>query len=109
MVEGYTKPYGIKHFWLDCDEPCQSNPVATWAGMPAPAVGAAYPDMLARATRNAMNTRNNNGSVMLGRSAWLGSQKHGTAVWSGDTNSSWPALQQQVRAGLNMALSGIVR
>ena len=95
--------------------------MATWGGMPAPAVGAAYPDMLARATREAMATNDagiagvgtsssngSSGSVMLGRSAWLGSQKHGTAVWSGDTDSSWPALRQQVRAGLNMALSGIV-
>jgi alpha-D-xyloside xylohydrolase len=44
---------------------------------------------------------------MLGRSAWAGTQRFGAAVWSGDTDSSWPALQQQVKAGLNAQMSGI--
>lgn len=28
-------------------------------------------------------------NVMLGRSAWAGSQRFGGAVWSGDTSSNW--------------------
>ena len=59
--------------------------------------------MLARATRAAMSA----GTVMLGRSAWAGTQRYGAAVWSGDTDSSWVALHQQVRAGLNAQMSGI--
>lgn len=108
VVAGYVAPFGIKHFWLDCDEPCQSGTPATYGGMPAAAVGAAYPHMLARATREAMGPVGVNGSVMLGRSAWAGTQRLGAAVWSGDTDSSWKALNGQVRAALNMALSGIV-
>src|SRR5205814_6002855 len=43
----------------------------------------------------------------LCRSAWAGSQRYGAAVWSGDIDSTFEALQAQVRAGLNMAMSGI--
>lgn len=64
--------------------------------------------MLAMATRDAMGEVGSNGSVMLGRSAWAGTQRFGAAVWSGDTDSSWKALNGQVRAALNMGMSGIV-
>ena len=42
--EGYIKPYGLHHWWLDCDEPCGANPNllynnGTW---PSSFVGAAY-------------------------------------------------------------------
>ena len=45
--------------------------------------------------------------VFLCRSAWAGSQRFGAAVWSGDVLSTFPALRAQVKAGLNMGLSGI--
>jgi alpha-D-xyloside xylohydrolase len=44
--------------------------------------------------------------VTLCRSAWAGSQRFGTIVWSGDIPSTFESLQDQVRAGLNMGLSG---
>ena len=43
---------------------------------------------------------------LLTRSAFLGQQRVGAAVWSGDVYSSWWALRHQVPAGLNFALSG---
>lgn len=46
-------------------------------------------------------------TVLFSRSAWAGSQKYGTAVWSGDIPATWESLAVQVRAGLNIALSGI--
>jgi len=45
--------------------------------------------------------------MMLCRSAWAGSQRFGAAVWSGDILSTFEALRNQVRAGLNIGLSGI--
>jgi alpha-D-xyloside xylohydrolase len=45
--------------------------------------------------------------LTLGRAAFAGSQRLGAAVWSGDVHSTFEDLQQQVRAGLNMAMSGI--
>jgi alpha-D-xyloside xylohydrolase len=43
---------------------------------------------------------------LLTRSAFLGQQRVGATVWSGDVYSSWWALRRQVPAGLNFALSG---
>ena len=43
---------------------------------------------------------------LLTRSAFLGQQRVGATVWSGDVYQSWWALQRQVPAGLNFALSG---
>ena len=45
--------------------------------------------------------------VTLIRCAYLGSQKFGALVWSGDIPSSFESLSQQVKAGLNMSLCGI--
>jgi len=44
---------------------------------------------------------------LLTRSAFLGQQRVGATVWSGDIYSSFWALHRQVAAGLNFALSGL--
>jgi len=43
---------------------------------------------------------------LLTRSAFLGQQRVGATVWSGDVYSTYWALSRQVPAGLNFALSG---
>lgn len=43
---------------------------------------------------------------LLTRSAFLGQQRVGATVWSGDVYSTFWGLQHQVAAGLNFALSG---
>ena len=45
--------------------------------------------------------------LLLCRSGWAGSQRYGAAIWTGDTPSTFESFRMQVRAGLNMALSGI--
>ena len=45
--------------------------------------------------------------VTLTRCAYLGSQKFGALVWSGDIPSTFQSLSDQVKAGLNMAMCGI--
>jgi alpha-D-xyloside xylohydrolase len=45
--------------------------------------------------------------LTLSRSAWAGSQRFASVVWSGDIASTFESLQAQVRAGLNMSMSGI--
>jgi len=50
--------------------------------------------------------RGDDGFVLC-RSAWAGSQRYGAAVWSGDIPTTFASLAIQVRAGLNMAMSGI--
>lgn len=45
--------------------------------------------------------------VTLIRAAYLGSQRFGALVWSGDIPSTFESLSAQVKAGLNMAVCGI--
>ncbi len=45
--------------------------------------------------------------VILTRAAYLGSQKYGALVWSGDIYSDFESLSEQVKAGLNMSMCGI--
>lgn len=44
---------------------------------------------------------------ILTRSAFAGQQRYGANTWSGDVNSSWSALKNQISAGLNFSLTGI--
>lgn len=108
---GYIKPYGLHHFWLDCDEPCggdMSNLLYRNGTWPASFVGAAYPHFVDKMNWEGMvGGRYADDIVMLGRSAWAGSQRFGGAVWSGDTTSNFQNLNEQFRAGLNLVMSGI--
>ncbi len=45
--------------------------------------------------------------VTLIRAAYLGAQKFGALVWSGDIPSTFESLSEQVKAGLHMAMCGI--
>jgi alpha-D-xyloside xylohydrolase len=45
--------------------------------------------------------------VTICRSAWAGSQRYGAALWSGDIESSFDHLSMYMKAGLNVALSGL--
>ncbi|MBP1225697.1 glycoside hydrolase family 31 protein [Flavobacterium sp. 1355] len=44
---------------------------------------------------------------ILTRSAFAGQQRYGANTWSGDVNSSWENLRNQIPAGLNFSLCGI--
>lgn len=66
-----------------------------------------YPLMHARGFYEGMRAEGEEEIVLLCRSAWAGSQRYAAAVWSGDIPSTFEALQAQVRAGLNIGLSGI--
>jgi alpha-D-xyloside xylohydrolase len=44
---------------------------------------------------------------ILTRSAFAGQQRYGANTWSGDVNSTWEMLRNQIPAGLNFSLCGI--
>lgn len=44
---------------------------------------------------------------ILSRSAYAGSQRNASAVWSGDIDPNWETFRRQVPAGLNYSLSGL--
>ncbi|MGX7828016.1 glycoside hydrolase family 31 protein [Actinokineospora sp. 24-640] len=94
---------GVRAFWLDACEPelqpGHPHNLSFHAG-PGAEVANLYP-MAGAQTFHAPDT------VLLCRSAWAGSQRYGAALWSGDIPATWDSLHAQVRAGLNVAMSGI--
>ena len=98
--------YGIKSVWLDASEPERAFSGARAFGTVRMA-GGAYTDAEAMevwvrehaATFSEGNAAHGLGSsdwFTLTRSAWVGSWQHSSALWSGDLNSTWLALAEQV-------------
>ncbi len=109
VKSGYYQ-YGIKIYWLDACEPemlpMEPENLRLYAG-DGEATANVYPLEHTRGFWEAMKAEGEQDIVFLCRSAWAGSQRFGAAVWSGDIQSTFPALRDQLRAGLNMSLSGI--
>ena len=100
----------MRTWWLDACEP-ESYPDAQenmlyWLGAGS-AVTNAYPLMHARAFYEGMAAEGETEILSLCRSAWAGSQRYGALVWSGDVYSNFAHLAEQIKMGLNMAVSGI--
>ncbi len=108
LKNGYVK-HGIKHFWLDCAEPefrgyhldnyRYSNGNTTM-------VANEYPKYYTKMVWDGLKAEGEKEVVSLVRSAWTGSQKYGALVWSGDIESTFDALKNQVQAGINMGICG---
>jgi alpha-D-xyloside xylohydrolase len=107
--EGYYR-HGIKVFWLDACEPemlpMTPDNIRYYVGA-GEAVANIYPFAHAQGFYEGMQASGEKEILFLCRSAWAGSQRFGVAVWSGDIQSTFETLRTQVRAGLNMGLSGI--
>jgi len=107
--ENYLR-HGIKVWWLDAIEPemvaYDHDNVRYHAGNGLE-VGCIYPMMQQQAFHEGMKSAGEKDVITLGRAGFAGSQRYGAAIWSGDIHSTWEDLQQQVRAGLNIGLSGI--
>jgi alpha-D-xyloside xylohydrolase len=100
---------GVKLFWLDNDEP-DVNPwhpenLRFFLGNGVE-VANIYPLLHQSGFYEGLKNAGETEILTLSRSGWAGSQRYG-AVWSGDIESTFEALQAQVRAGLNVGLSGI--
>jgi alpha-D-xyloside xylohydrolase len=109
LRENYHR-HGIRIWWLDAIEPELSrydhDNLRYHAGNGLE-VGCLYPMCQQQALYEGMKSAGEKDIVTLGRAAFAGSQRYGAAMWSGDIHSTWEDLQQQVRAGLNVSLSGI--
>lgn len=101
---------GVRVWWLDACEP-ELKPgtpanLLTHDG-PGLEVLNAYPANNARGFYEGMRAEGETEIITLNRSAWAGSQRWGAALWSGDIPATFESLGAQIRAGLNVALSGI--
>jgi alpha-D-xyloside xylohydrolase len=110
QVREHYYRHGIKVWWLDACEPemfpMDPDNLRFHLGNGL-AVANAYPMLHERGFYEGMRQAGETAILNLCRSAWAGSQRYGAAVWSGDINSTFEAFQAQVRAGLNIGLSGI--
>jgi alpha-D-xyloside xylohydrolase len=110
QVREHYYRYGITVWWLDACEPemfpMDPDNLRFHLGNGL-AIANAYPLLHERGFYEGMREAGESAILNLCRSAWAGSQRYGAAVWSGDITSTFETLQAQVRAGLNIGLSGI--
>jgi alpha-D-xyloside xylohydrolase len=107
---------GWDSFWLDSAEPEEFYPHLGDAILNTRTIaignGASYTNVYPLLhnegiQNNWRKTTDQKRVFLLTRSAFLGSQRVGGTVWSGDVYSSFWGLTHQVAGGLNYALSGL--
>ena len=107
--KGYVE-HGIRLFWLDTMEPeilpLEFDNTRFYLGNGREVAGL-YPRDHQQAFYEGLTAVGEKAPMTLGRSAWVGSQRYGGAVWSADIPSTFDSLRRQVSGGLNIALSGI--
>ena len=104
---------GVDGWWLDATEPEHQpvrpedydyrSPEGTYREMrnsfPLYSVGGVYDHQRALTSDRRVS--------ILTRSATVGLQRYGAHVWSGDLESTWTSLKEQVQEALNLSLCGI--
>ncbi len=114
---------GIDAWWCDSSEPWSCEWDREEASVPsvifqetartaAEAIGAdrgnAYPFFHAMAMWEGQRSTGSEKRVLnLTRSAWLGQQRFGTVMWSGDIAAKWETLKKQIAIGLDFCASGM--
>ena len=101
--------YGIRTFWLDEAEP-EMRPydydnVRMYLGN-GEEVSNIYCVGVAKAFYDGLKAQGEEVCNLV-RCAWLGSQRYGIVLWSGDIASTFDSLRKQLKAGLNVAMCGI--
>ncbi|MHB8061652.1 MAG: TIM-barrel domain-containing protein [Ruminiclostridium sp.] len=101
--------YGIRSFWLDEAEP-EMRPydydnVRMYLGN-GEEVSNLYCSGYAQAFYEGLQKQGEEVCNLV-RCAWLGSQRYGIILWSGDIASTFDSLRKQLKSGLNVSLCGI--
>ena len=101
---------GIRTFWLD---PCDTYfPLEQYADVryhigPGTEVHCYFPIAHQKAVFEGLHEAGEPEVVTICRSSWAGSQRYGASPASHDIMSSFEHLEEYVKAGLNIAMSGI--
>lgn len=101
--------YGVRHFWLDETEP-EIDPydydnIQYHLGNGLE-VSNLYPYYHAKNFYEGQKALAQKDIVNLVRCAWLGSQRFGAVVWTGDVESTFESLRRQVIAAQHIAICG---
>ena len=104
---------GIDGWWMDSSEPDHLDfkpsdfDLKTYLGS-FRKVRNAFPLMTVGGVAEHQRVSSSDKRVfILTRSAFAGQQRYGANTWSGDVNSSWQTLRNQIPAGLNFSMSAI--
>ena len=104
---------GIDGWWMDSSEPDHLDfkpsdfEIKTYLGS-FRKVRNAFPLMTVGGVAEHQRSASSDKRVfILTRSAFAGQQRYGANTWSGDVNSSWQSLRNQIPAGLNFSMSAI--
>jgi len=101
---------GVRMFWMDEAEPeiepLEYHNIRYYRGNGLE-VSCLYPYYFAKAIYDGQTASGQTEIINLIRSGWIGSQRLGTLLWSGDIGSDFPTLRRQVKAALNIGLCGI--
>lgn len=101
---------GVDGLWFDEAEP-EIHPEhfdnLIWHAGRADEIAMLYPYYYSKMAYDGFVTIDGKIPPTLTRCAYLGSQKFGALVWSGDIPSTFKSLADQVKSGLNMAMCGI--
>jgi alpha-glucosidase len=99
---------GIDGWWTDLNEPAKHfQDMAQHAG-PAAAVHNLTSLWMQQSVYDAHQLyRPDRRIFILSRAAFPGSQRYGTAIWSGDVDKTFASLRKQVAVALSMGLTGM--
>ena len=114
--------YGTDAWWCDSSEPYTPE----WMHKDKPEPGRMYEEYCnqagehmplhsanafalyhAQSLYEGQRSANEKRVVNLTRSSYLGQQRYGTVLWSGDTAASWDTLKAQITMGLSFCASGL--
>lgn len=103
-------------YWPDSDLNLQTG-IGSWRrvrnAFPLVSVGGVYDNQRAEILRlkaeepDAKAQNQNKRIFILTRSGFIGQQRYGSNVWTGDVVSSWESFRAQIPAGLNFNLTGM--
>ncbi len=110
LVKNNYYDRGIRYFWLDEAEPglipnhydnirCCLGNFEEFALL--------YPYFYEKMFYDGLTAEGEKDIITLARAGYMGSQRYGALIWSGDLPSTFEALKKSVRTGLAMAMSGI--
>jgi alpha-D-xyloside xylohydrolase len=102
---------GVDAWWQDATEPGDDgnsvSGVQIYTGS-ANRMRNSYPLFASEAAYEGQRgTDSSKRVVILTRNAYLGEQRYGAAVWSGDISGDWTTFARQIRGGLNYSITGL--
>ncbi|MBQ5539651.1 MAG: hypothetical protein IIU03_05350, partial [Bacteroidales bacterium] len=104
-------PLGIDAWWQDATEPENDdleNRFVNKGTLEGNRVRNVYPLMVNKTVYEGLTKdQPNKRPMILTRSGFLGIQRYGSALWSGDVGNDWETLRRQITGGLGLQASGV--